>query len=193
MVRSTFRAGYDGNAAIQCHSWHYHHAMNGMNGMMVHSTFRAGYAHLSLAFTLAHTNLTVHIHSTINVELAPRRREAVTVSGGWRSAGQRDGQVRPGHGDGVVDVQVAEKHCRETERGRRSDGSKRVRGSAGGLASVTWKGGNTYINTNTCTQTNPRVFGVRATHARTHAPTQKYSLTCASLYSRQSVSFAQTL
>ena len=85
MVRSTFRAGYDGNAAIQCHSWHYHHAMNGMNGMMVHSTFRAGYAHLSLAFTLAHTNLTVHIHSTINVELAPRRREAVTVSGGWRS------------------------------------------------------------------------------------------------------------
>ena len=70
MVRSTFRAGYDGNAAIQCHSWHYHHAMNGMNGMMVHSTFRAGYAHLSLAFTLFMRNIAASLALTIIAALS---------------------------------------------------------------------------------------------------------------------------
>ena len=47
----------------------------------------------------------------MHVELVGGRREAVGQSGGGRGAGQRDGQVRPGHGDGVVDVQVAAGTC----------------------------------------------------------------------------------
>jgi hypothetical protein len=44
----------------------------------------------------------------VDVELAPRRREAVSKSGRRGRAGRCVGQVRPGHGGGVVDVQVLE-------------------------------------------------------------------------------------
>ena len=45
-------------------------------------------------------------NATVHVELVPSRREAVAVSGGRRGAGRGGREVRPGHGDGVVDVQV---------------------------------------------------------------------------------------
>ena len=44
----------------------------------------------------------------MHVELAPRRRETVPVSGRWRGAGRGGGEVRPGSCDGFVDVQVVE-------------------------------------------------------------------------------------
>ncbi len=44
----------------------------------------------------------------MNVELAPCRREAVIGSGRRGCAGRWGGEVRPGHGGGVVDVQVLE-------------------------------------------------------------------------------------
>jgi hypothetical protein len=47
-----------------------------------------------------------NIEAPVDVELAPRRREAVTGSGRWERAGCCGGQVRPGHGGGVVNVQV---------------------------------------------------------------------------------------
>ena len=47
----------------------------------------------------------------MHVELVGGRREAVGQSGGGGGAGQRDGQVRPGHGDGVVDVQIVQATC----------------------------------------------------------------------------------
>jgi hypothetical protein len=50
----------------------------------------------------------VAIIAPVHVELAPRRREAVTLSGRRGRAGRCGGQVRPGHGGGVVDVQVME-------------------------------------------------------------------------------------
>ena len=54
--------------------------------------------------------------SPVHVELAPSRREAVAVSGGRRGAGRGGREVRPGHGDGVVDVQFAEQAWREDGR-----------------------------------------------------------------------------
>ena len=44
----------------------------------------------------------------MHVEQAPRRREAVAGSGERWGAGRGGGEVGPGHGGGVVDVQVAE-------------------------------------------------------------------------------------
>ena len=51
------------------------------------------------------------IGASVHVELVGGRREAVGQSGGGGGAGQRAGQVRPGHGDGVVDVHVAAGTC----------------------------------------------------------------------------------
>jgi hypothetical protein len=59
------------------------------------------------------TQLLTIIHATVDVELAPRRREAVTSSGGRGRAGRCSRQVRPGHGGGVVHVQVLDANpCR---------------------------------------------------------------------------------
>ena len=57
-------------------------------------------------------SLTVSL-APVNVEQAPRRREAVIRSWGRRGAGCGGGEVGPGHGGGVVDVQVAEVACAE--------------------------------------------------------------------------------
>ncbi len=54
---------------------------------------------------LVHTNVP---RAPMHVELAPRRREAVTPSGRRGCAGRCGGQVRPGHGDDVIRVQVLE-------------------------------------------------------------------------------------
>ena len=54
------------------------------------------------------TTLTVVIKPPVDVELAPRRCEPVAISRGRGSAGCCGGEVRPGHGGGVVDVQVLE-------------------------------------------------------------------------------------
>jgi hypothetical protein len=48
----------------------------------------------------------------VHVELVPHRREAVTPSGRRWCAGRCGGQVRPGHGVGVVDVQVVKSTCK---------------------------------------------------------------------------------
>ena len=42
----------------------------------------------------------------VHVEQAPRRREAVSESGSWRGAEVVAGEVEPGHGSGVVDVDL---------------------------------------------------------------------------------------
>ena len=47
----------------------------------------------------------------VHVEPAPLRREAMTPSGARRGAGRGGGEVRPGHGDGVVNVQDATVAC----------------------------------------------------------------------------------
>ena len=47
----------------------------------------------------------------MHVELAPRRREPVTISRRRGCARRCGGEVRPGHGGGVVDVQVLEEVC----------------------------------------------------------------------------------
>ena len=47
----------------------------------------------------------------MHVQLAPRRREAVTVSGSRRGAGRGVREVCPGHADGVVHEQIAERAC----------------------------------------------------------------------------------
>jgi hypothetical protein len=62
----------------------------------------------SLPFKTLLLVLTGDTHAPVNVELAPRRREAVTPSGRRGRAGRYGGQVRPGHGGGVVHVQVLE-------------------------------------------------------------------------------------
>ena len=49
--------------------------------------------------------------ASVHVKLVGGRREAVGQSGKGRGAGQRDGQVRPGHGDRVVDVQIVQATC----------------------------------------------------------------------------------
>ena len=70
------------------------------------------------ARTLACTStLTGAVLSPVSVEQAPRRREAVAVSGSGRGAGDGRGEVRPGHIGGVVHVQVVEEAC-----GRSGDG-----------------------------------------------------------------------
>ena len=55
--------------------------------------------------------ITGFTQAPMNVEPARRRREAVPVSGRRRAAGRGVGEVRPGHGDGVVDVQIADRYC----------------------------------------------------------------------------------
>jgi hypothetical protein len=52
------------------------------------------------------TGTKASIDAPVDVELAPRRREAVIGSGKRGCAGRCGGQVRPGHGGGVVHVQV---------------------------------------------------------------------------------------
>ena len=47
----------------------------------------------------------------VHVELAPRRREPVTLSRRRGCAGRCGGEVRPGHGGGVEDVKVPEVAC----------------------------------------------------------------------------------
>jgi hypothetical protein len=47
----------------------------------------------------------------VHVELAPRRGEAVGVSGGRRGAKGVAGEVEPGHGSRVVDVEVVDVNC----------------------------------------------------------------------------------
>ena len=56
----------------------------------------------------------------VHEEQTPRRREAVTQSGARWCAGRSGGEVRPGHGDGVVHVQVAEEACARRGRGAAS-------------------------------------------------------------------------
>ena len=50
-------------------------------------------------------------HAPVHVELAPRRREAVARSGDRPRSRQRSGEIHPGHGHRVVDVQVGEEAC----------------------------------------------------------------------------------
>ena len=52
--------------------------------------------------------LTAAFIAPVHVELAPRRREPVTISRRRGCAGRCGGEVRPGHGGGVVDEQVLE-------------------------------------------------------------------------------------
>ncbi len=63
--------------------------------------------HISPTTALAGLALTTAT-APVHVELAPRRREAETGSGPRRCAGSCGGEVRPGHGDGVVGAQVLE-------------------------------------------------------------------------------------
>ena len=65
-------------------------------------------APLLLSHTFMQSDLTVGIKAPVHVEQAPRRREAVAGSGERWGAGRGGGEVGPGHGGGVVDVQVAE-------------------------------------------------------------------------------------
>ena len=51
---------------------------------------------------------TAAIIAPVHVELAPRRREPVTLSRRRGCAGRCGGEVRPGHGGGVVDEKVLE-------------------------------------------------------------------------------------
>jgi hypothetical protein len=65
----------------------------------------------------------------MHVELAPRRREAVTPSSRRGCAGRCGGQVRPGLVVGVVDVKVLERQvwaAAERTRERRSEQSCNV-------------------------------------------------------------------
>ena len=47
----------------------------------------------------------------MHVELPHGRREAETGPGGRRVAGRGGGEIGPGHGGGVVDMQVTEQAC----------------------------------------------------------------------------------
>ena len=60
--------------------------------------------------------LTGVTQAPVDVEPAPRRREPVIRSRRRECAGH---EVRPGHGGGVVDVQVLEVTCREERQRRR--------------------------------------------------------------------------
>ena len=54
------------------------------------------------------------INTPVHVELAPRRSEAMQVSG-WRWCARRGvGKVCPGHGNWIKDVQVVEESCTQT-------------------------------------------------------------------------------
>jgi hypothetical protein len=55
---------------------------------------------------MARSVLTDVTITPVHVELAPRRRETVTISGRRGCAGHWGGQIHPGSGVGVVDVQV---------------------------------------------------------------------------------------
>ena len=75
-------------------------------------------------FSFPITRITAPVH----VELAPRRREAMTSSRGRRGAGRGGREVRPGHGDGVVDVQVAQEgFCNPGQYRNYEGGGARVR------------------------------------------------------------------
>ena len=67
--------------------------------------------------------VTILAHPPERVEQPPRGREAVAVSRRGRGAGDGGGEVRPGHGGGVVGVQVVEEACRwdPDAGGRRCD------------------------------------------------------------------------
>ena len=56
-------------------------------------------------------NITVFTEAPVHVEPGPRRREAVTISGGRRNAGHIQGEVRPGHRGGVEHVKVVVDVC----------------------------------------------------------------------------------
>ena len=66
----------------------------------------------------------------MHVELVPSRREAVTSSWGRRSVERGGREVRPGHGDGVVDVQVAQEAWRGIWIGAEPRDTKKLAGSA---------------------------------------------------------------
>ena len=76
--------------------------------------------------TLGFALTSASIHAAMNKKQRTVRREAVIVSRGRRGADRGGGEVRPGHGDGVVDVQVAEQGCRTRAPG----GSRRSRVTA---------------------------------------------------------------
>ena len=57
------------------------------------------------------THITDITSAPVHVEPAPRRREAVTVSGGRWGAGRVEGEVRPGHRSGIEHVQVIVDAC----------------------------------------------------------------------------------
>ena len=62
---------------------------------------------------LLSTALTASIIAPVHVELAPHRCEAVAVSGGRRGAKGVAGEVEPGHGSRVVDVEVVSDTCHD--------------------------------------------------------------------------------
>ena len=62
----------------------------------------------------------------MHVEPAPRRREAVAISGGRRGARRGRGEAGPGRGGGVVDEEVL-----QAVQGSCADALARGRGGAG--------------------------------------------------------------
>ena len=68
--------------------------------------------------------------SPVHVELAPRRREAVTISGRGRGAAEGGGEVCPGPGGRIVHVEVVEFAC----AGRAGDAMLLRRSHAGWAA-----------------------------------------------------------
>ena len=75
--------------------------------------------HPSLAYP---SLLTREKHAPVHVEQAPRRREAVSVSGRRMAGVVRDREQRPGHGGGVERVQVAKKVCGAMGKGTQPTG-----------------------------------------------------------------------
>ena len=57
---------------------------------------------------VAEGTISITTRATMHVELAARSSEAVAISGRRGDAGGCVGEVRPGHGDGVKGVKVAE-------------------------------------------------------------------------------------
>ena len=54
------------------------------------------------------------VKAPVHVELAPLRCKAMTGSGGRRGAKGVAGEVEPGHGGGVVDVEFVIGDCHNT-------------------------------------------------------------------------------
>ena len=59
----------------------------------------------------SHKHITEFTTAPVHVEPAPRRHEAVTVSGARPGAGRIGGEVCPDHGDWVVDEQITKQAC----------------------------------------------------------------------------------